>query len=157
MQPDSRHAPEDPEKTLGYTFHNPGLLKNALTYLPQANKNFTKNENFMEPLATLGDAVLGAVIGYHACEDGNREKGTLTIEKIRKIKHYTNRKFAEKLRLRQSIRFEDSEGEAWAKSSKAAETILEALIGAVFLDAQQNGANGMDVVRDMLVRLGYFG
>jgi ribonuclease-3 len=157
MPPTPHPAPEDLEKILGYSFHNPELLIHALTYRPSADENFTKNENFMEPLATVGDAVLGAVVGYHVYEDGNREKGTLTVEKIRKIKHYTNRKFAEKLRLREYIRRNDPEGEAWAKSSKAPEMVLEALIGAVFLDVQQNGANGMDSVREMLGRLGYFG
>jgi dsRNA-specific ribonuclease len=157
MSPGADHS-GNLEETLGYFFHNPDLLDRALRHRPAVSGDFTKNENFMEPLATLGDAVLGAAVAYRIYEVPGSQRGTLTEEMVRKLKHFRNRKFAEKLRLRGHIRRESGDPECgtWAESGRAPETVLNALTGAVFLDAQQAGGNGMTVVRDMLDRLGYF-
>jgi ribonuclease III len=159
MPPDPRQSTKDLESCIGYTFHDPVILIKALHHHAPVNENFTKNENFMEPLATLGDAILGAAVGYKLYEDRIRDKGTLTEEKIRKMKHFRTRKFAEKLQVVKYIQWDllDNEGQAWAKSTKALDLVIAALIGAVFLDAQKNGMNGMTVVRDMLEHQEYFG
>jgi ribonuclease III len=149
---------EELQQLLGYTFHKSELLDQALRHRPAVNENFTKNENVMEPLQALGDAVLGAVVGFWLYDNGDRQKGTLSEEKIRKVKHFTNRKFSEKIRIRQFIQGDpgNPESETWVTSNKALDTVFLALIGAVFLDAQQNRKNGVLVVREMLERLEYF-
>jgi hypothetical protein len=59
------------------------------------------------------------------------------------MKHFMNRKFAEKIRLRNYIQWnlEDNDSDAWVRSNKAPGTVLGALIGAVFLDARKKLSN----------------
>ena len=162
--PQATDSPNNPWKTLeelqvllGYRFHDLELLVTALRHRPAVSENFFKNPNLMEPLATLGETILGAVIADKLYEEGNREKGTLTIEMVRKSKHARSRKFAEKIQLRKYIQWENEEGENWARSNSALDTVFEALTGAVFTDAKRSRMNGMEIVRDMLERSGFFG
>ena len=49
------------EKNIGYTFHDIGLLKNALTHSSYANES-KKSSGSNERLEFLGDSVLGYVV-----------------------------------------------------------------------------------------------
>jgi len=150
-------SPEDLQEETGYRFRNPELLKMALCHHPAASASFTKNPNLMEPLATLGETILDAVITTRLYEKGDREKGTLTPEMIRKAKHARSRKFAEKTQFRKYIGWENEEGESWAQTNRALDTVFGAFTGAVYLDARRNRMDGMEVVRELLERWGYFG
>ncbi len=50
----------------------------------------------------------------------------------------------------------EDKNEVQTKGPKALDTVTEALIGAVYLDAQKRGCNGMIVVREMLERMDFF-
>ena len=49
------------EKNIGYSFHNPALLKNAMTHSSYANES-KKSAGSNERLEFLGDSVLGYVV-----------------------------------------------------------------------------------------------
>jgi ribonuclease III len=146
------------QKFTGYKFRDEEILEGALTRRAYHKENPSKNENYMDPLATLGDAVLDAVVVYRLYEEGNRKKGALTIEKIRKVNRGNIQIFAEKHRLQDYIQWGKGEkkDKIWAKGKKALDTAFEALIGAVFLDAQRHEKSGIKAVEELLKRLGYF-
>ena len=50
----------------------------------------------------------------------------------------------------------EKKNEEWIKGDQALDTVFEALIGAVFLDAQEHHGNGMIIVKKILEKLGYF-
>ena len=149
---------KDLQKLIGYRFKSPENLKDALTRGAYLNEHPSDKEKLMDPLATLGDAILDAVVVYKLYEEGNRKKGTLTIEKSKKVKREKTHGFAEKHQLQEYILWGEGEkkNKVWDAGNEALDTAFEALIGAVFLDAQENKKNGMKSVRKMLDKLKYF-
>lgn len=149
---------QDLEKYIGYTFHDPAILEEARTRRAFRNENPKINEEYMDPLATLGDAVLDAVAVYQLYENGERTKQKLTDYKSLQVKRSRTRAFAENHHLHKYIQWGKGEllQKNWTQGDKALDTVTEALIGAVYLDAQRRGMNGMTVVVQMLERLKYF-
>lgn len=150
-------SPKDLEEETGYRFRNPELLEMALFHHPAVSAGFTKNPDLMEPLATLGETILDTLIATRLYERGDRERGTLTPEMVRRAKHARSRRFGEKIPFRKYIRWEDEEGKSWAQTKRAPDTVFKAFTGAVYLDARRDRMDGMEVVREMLERWGYFG
>ena len=146
------------EKDIGYTFHDPTILAEARTRKAFLNDNPSLNDDCMDPLATLGDAVLDAVAVYRLYENGERTKRKLTECKSLQVKRKRTRAFAEQHQLHKYIQWGKGEllQKNWTQGDKALDTVTEALIGAVYLDAQRNGMNGMTVVNDMLERMKFF-
>jgi len=112
----------------------------------------------MDSLATLGDSVLGAVVVYRLYENGKQQKGELTKRKISGIRRERTRAFADRNELSKFVYWGKGElkQKNEAEGDKALDAVTEALIGAVFLDTQKRGWNGMDVVEKMLERLNFF-
>ena len=149
------HVPSpliDLEARLGYTFSDSSLLKTALTRQAYINENPNNAQDCMDPLATVGDAVLGAVVAARLYESGIRDKGTLTSEKIRGVNRDKTREFAKKFLLDEYIRWGKGEekNRIWEQGNQAFDTAFEALIGAVFLDIRHTGGNGLAAVQDLL-------
>ncbi|MGA9087126.1 MAG: ribonuclease III domain-containing protein [Methanoregula sp.] len=155
---DERKSPEDLQKQIGYTFRDETLLEDALTRQSYINDNHIARKDCMDPLATVGDAVLGALVVYRLYENGERDKGTLTADKIRGVNRDKTRAFAEKFHLEQYIRWGKGEekNKVWSQGNQAFDTAFEALIGAVFLDTQNQGLNGIKEVERMLGKLNFF-
>lgn len=149
---------QDLEKDIGYTFQNPTILEAARTRRAFRNENPSPDERCMDSLATLGDAVLGAVVVYRLYEDGTQTKGELTKRKISDIRRERTRAFAERHDLSKYVRWGKGEQKqkSQTESDKVLDTVTEALIGAVFLDAQKRRLNGMNVVVKMLERMNFF-
>lgn len=147
---------DDFQKIIGYTFKDPEILNEAQTR--RAFHNEKPEAEFMDALATLGDAVLDAVVIYRLYEKGEREKGKLTRKKELAVKREKTRKFAKDHNLGTYIQWGKGEAadEVCKNSARALDTVTEALIGAVYLDAEKNGKNGMKEVRGMLENLGFF-
>ena len=82
----------------------------------------------------------------------------MTENKIHNIKRKRTRAFAEKYELGKYIRWGKGEDqdEIWNKGDHALDTVTEALIGAIFLDAQKRQMNGVNVVQEILERLDFF-
>jgi len=151
-------SPEALQHLIGYTFKNPENLKDALTRGAYLNEHPSKKEKLMDPLATVGDAILDAVVVCKLYEEGNRKKGTLTIEKSKKVKRERTRDIAERHQLQEYILWGEGEkkNKVWKAGNKVLDTVFEALVGAVFLDAQENRKNGIKSVRKILDKLIYF-
>lgn len=151
-------SPENLQHLIGYSFQGPEILDAALTRRAYLNENPSKKENFMDPLATLGDAILSAVVVYKLYENGNRQMETLTVDKIRDVNRNNTRRFAENHHLQEYVHWGEGEkkNEIWRQGNKALDTAFEALIGAVFLDAQKRDYNGITIVKEMLERLNFF-
>ena len=146
----------DLENLIRYDFRDKKILEEARTRRAFQNENQSSAE-FMDPLATIGDAVLDLVAVCLHYERGIQTKDELTKQKISEVKRERTRAFAEKNKLHEYILWGKGESlqENW-RSDKALDAVTEALIGAVFLDAQRNGKNGLTVVKDMLERMDFF-
>jgi ribonuclease-3 len=146
------------EKFIEYHFEDPILLEDARTRKAFRNENPSLNLGCMDSLATLGDSVLGAVVVYRLYENGKQKKGELTKRKISGIRREQTRAFADRNELSKFVYWGKGElkQKSQAEGDKALDAVTEALIGAVFLDAQKRGWNGMDVIEKMLERLNFF-
>ena len=112
----------------------------------------------MKPLATVGDAILGAAVVSWLYENGTRDSGTLTKDRSRKVKREKTRDAAKKLGLECYILWGNGEkiDEVWNNGTRAFDTAFEALIGAVFFDAKKRGSDGLAAVNHVLKKIQFF-
>jgi len=146
------------KKDIGYTFHDETLLEDALTRQSYISDNHIARKDCMDPLATLGDAVLSCVVAFRLYNENNLTKQKITELRSEKVRRERTRAFTERNHLGDFINWgkgEQLENVA-AKGYKAYDTVTEALIGAVFLDAQNKDNNGFNKVNEMLGRLEFF-
>jgi len=148
----------DLQVLIKYYFANQEILEKALTrraYLSDSQLPLDEN---MDPLATLGDAVLDVIVIQRIYERGENKKGKITESKISQTRGEKTQAFAKKHELKEYVQWGKGEDkiEVSTKGAKALDTLTEALIGAVYLDAQKRGCNGTIVVKEMLERLGFF-
>ena len=148
----------DLQDLIKYYFASPDILEEALTRrASRSDLQLSLHEN-MDPLATLGDAVLDVVVVHRLYEKGIREKGKLTELKSNQTNREKTLAFAKKHQLQKYVHWGKGEdkNEVSTKGLKALDTVTEALIGAVYLDAHKRGCNGMIVVKEMLERMDFF-
>ena len=130
------------QKRLEYTFINPKMLVQALTH-----RSFSSDHN--ERIEFLGDSVLNlAVAGLLFERLGELPEGDLSRARANLVKQETLYKVAVSLGLPNLLRL--GEGEAKSGGQKRPSILadaLEAVIGAVFLDA------GFDVASNLVRRL----
>jgi len=150
--------PRELQDRIGYTFHNKKILETALTRKMYLNEREDTKSECMKPLSTVGDAILGAATVTWLYKSGTRDSGTLTKERSRKVKREMTRAKAERLELECYVHWGQGEegDEIWKTGTRAFDTAFEALIGAVFLDAQETDGNGLEVVEKMLDNLNFF-
>jgi ribonuclease III len=150
--------PQTLQNLIKYYFADQDILKEALTRrASQSDLQLPLEEN-MDPLSTLGDAVLDVVVIQRFYEKDIREKGKLTELKINQTNREKTQSFAERYHFHEFVQWGKGEDqdEIWTKGDKVLDTVTEALIGAIYLDAQNRGCNGMKVVREMLERMDFF-
>lgn len=150
--------PIDLQNFIKYYFASSDLLEVALTRRASLNDSQSSLDENMDPLATLGDAVLNVIAIQQLYERGEREIGKITKSKISQIRGERTQAFTKKHDLKEYVQWGKGEDklEVPTKGPKALDTVTEALIGAVFLDAQKRGCNGMIVVKEILERLDFF-
>lgn len=147
------------QKNIGYNFERPGLLRRARTRRQYyQGKTCREEKNTMEPLATLGDAVLDLVVINYHYKKGERDEGCLSQTKEADVKKSKTSAIAIKLGYEKFVRWGKGEekDEIWNSGIDTFDTCIEALIGAVFLDSQKNNQNGIFEVEKMLKRLSFF-
>jgi ribonuclease-3 len=147
----------DLEKLIGYTFHKKVILEEARTRGAYCNENQSEILKPMDALATLGDSVLDTVVVFQLYKPGKCTSKELTEDKIKQVKREKTAAFAKKHNLRRFILWGAGElKQNNCDSDKALDTVTEALIGAVFYDAQTHDGNGLIVVQNLLTRMNFF-
>jgi len=149
---------DDLEKIIDYEFNNQKILKKAQIRRAFLNENPAENNECMDPLATIGDAILDAVVVSRLYENGKCKKGELTECKNLQVKRERMRAFAKNHELYKFIQWGVGERKQQIdiNSEKALDTVTEALIGAIYLDAQEKGLNGILEGRRILDRMNFF-
>lgn len=124
------------EETLGYLFHEPALLAEAMTHRSYANEAQLETLRDNERLEFLGDAVLDLVVSQYLMEtQPESREGDLTRIRAEVVALPSLARLAESLDLGSALllgKGEESSG-GRTKSSLLADA-LEALIGAIFTD-----------------------
>lgn len=149
---------EDLQKFIDYKFRFPEILEEALRRRAFTNEHKEENFECMDPLATLGDAVLDTIVVARLYRENNRSKEEITKKKIEQVRHERTRTFAEKNNLADYILWGKGEFEEMdtIRKGKAFDAVTEALIGAIFLDAEQRGWNGLKTVQEFLEKRKFF-
>lgn len=136
------------EARLGHLFRNRALLDDALTHKSWANE--AGGVSHYERIEFLGDAVLGLVAADWLFElHAGRAEGELSLRKSMLVSEGALAAYAEKIALGEALRLGTGEERSGGrlKASLLAD-VLEALFGAVYLDAGFEAARG--VVRTYL-------
>ena len=119
-------------RNLGYNFKDNSLLNRALTHRSKTKKNYERFE-------FLGDSILGFVIAevlFEKFPDAN--EGELSQIRSKLVKGTTLAKLALGLEIDEYIILGDSEKNGTHKREKILEDVIEAIIGAIYLDSDFN-------------------
>jgi hypothetical protein len=149
---------ESLEKIIGYTFRDRQILTTATTRRAFLNDLQYNSNECLEPLATLGDAILDVVAMNRLYKTGGKSEGDLSQEKSEQVKRLRTRAFFHDHNLQDYIRWGNVEynKRIWESGDEAPDAVTEALIGAIFLDAEQRGKNGLKTVREFLETKKFF-
>lgn len=126
------------ERTIGYVFQDPDILRNALTHSSYANEATSKGEKTPsnERLEFLGDSVLSLVVSRYLYEEfPDLPEGDLSKIRAQTVCEKTLAQFARKISLGDHLLL--GHGERQNKGNER-DSILsdafEALLAALFLD-----------------------
>jgi hypothetical protein len=146
------------ENIIGYTFRDRQILTTATTRRAFLNDLQVTSNECLEPLATLGDAVLDVVAVSRLYETGGKSEGELSQEKSGQVKRSRTRAFFLAHNLHEYIRWGNVEynQKVWEAGEDAPDAVTEALIGAIFLDAERQGKNGLEIVQELLEKKNFF-
>lgn len=132
----SKNDSLDFQKISHYTFHNPGLLKEALTHKSYVNETSIKGIKDNERMEFLGDAILDLVISEYLFEKlPEAKEGELSKLKSTVVSEVTLANVARKINIGKFILLGKGEelSQGRSKNSLLANT-LEAVIAAIYLD-----------------------
>ena len=135
------------EKNIGYTFHDIGLLKNALTHSSYANES-KKSSGSNERLEFLGDSVLGYVVADYLCRNcPHLPEGDLTKTRAALVCEKACCGFSRQLEVGKYLLLSHGEQNSGgnARPSILADA-FEAIIAAIYLDG------GMEEARTFILR-----
>jgi ribonuclease III len=122
-------------KQLGYLFHNPALLAQALTH-----RSFSGNNN--ERLEFLGDGALNFIIANQLyLRFAKLPEGDLSRLRAQLVKEATLAEIAFSLNLGDALKLGEGElkSAGWRRPSILADA-LEAIVGAVYIDGGYHAA-----------------
>jgi len=135
---------DDNNSEIGYRFDNPELRQLAYTH-PSCDAEYGNNQR----LEFLGDAVLDLIIAealYHKLP--GQDEGVLDRARASLVNGRSLAKRAKALNLQKAILVGEGQRKHHPEASDAMlEDVLEALIGAVFLDG------GIDAARSFVLRI----
>jgi ribonuclease-3 len=136
------------EQWLGVTFHDRSLLEQALRHSSYINENPGAGQS-NERLEFLGDAVLGLVVAEKFFRDSpGATEGEMTRARAVLVREDTLASLSADLRLGDYLRLgKGEEGSGGRRKPKNLARVLEAVIGALFLD------RGIAASRDFILRL----
>jgi ribonuclease-3 len=134
------------EKNLGYSFSDKNLLNRALTRKAYALEQKQRNQNCedQEVFRTLGDAVLKVVLVDILIKSGCKTRDEITSKKKRLEREETLAKISQDLGIGPFIKLGVGEEKQKANEEpKVLAEILEALIGASYLDGGYSASKGV--------------
>lgn len=128
---------ESLQQEIGYRFNEPALLHEALTHKSFSNENPEEPAACNERLEFLGDAVLDLVISQRCFLDyPDLPEGELTRVRAELVREKSLADAARKLDLGSCLRMGRGERRSGGENKDSLlANAIEALIGAVFLDA----------------------
>jgi len=134
---------------IGYTFRDRGLLNKALTHSSHAYENHPAHPQDNELLEFLGDSVIGlATAEFYYAAFPARTEGELSKLKSSSTSTLALAKFARQAKLDKFILLGKGEEKSGGrKKSSILAGVLEALVGAVYLDG------GLEPAREFVRRL----
>ncbi len=131
------------EQIIGHKFSDSGLLAKALTHSSVASERLLSNER----MEFLGDAILGLVICQVLFERfAGHMEGDLTKMKSMLVSREICAQISRKLGLQKFLKVGKGMIANRALSGSLAAGVLEAVIGAIYLDG------GLDTVRNFILR-----
>lgn len=122
------------EETIRYTFKNRTLLDHAITHTSSLKEEEQRAKSDNEKLEYLGDAILNTVISillYRKYKD--RNEGFLSNARSVLVKRDALTEIARNLELESHMAFGNGKSRV-PKDSKVLSNMVEALIGAVYMD-----------------------
>lgn len=129
------------EVALGHVFHDPALLRRALTHRSHGASN-------NERLEFLGDSVLNLSVARMLYDDEGASEGQLSYWRAGLVREQTLAEIAREIGLgRMLLLGEGEQRSGGARRASILADALEAVIGAVYVDA------GFDAARELVVRL----
>lgn len=135
------------ESTIGYYFKDQKILKEAMTHGSSRNQNLTLPHH--ERLEFLGDAVLATVISeYLFHSEPKATPGQLTERRKRYISDDKQNMIAERIRISRFVDMASS-----VRGFNRYGEFIEALIGAVYLDAGGSEGQGTKKAKEVIFRL----
>lgn len=134
------------EKKLNYKFNNISYLIEALTHPSMSYKEKVKNRFNYERLEFLGDALLSAVISKHLFLKFKHEpEGVLSKKKSFLVSKDTLYKVASDLEIGEYILMtKGEENTNGRRNINNLENVMEAIIGAIFLDSGDDGFKNIE-------------
>lgn len=142
---------ENLENTIGYTFTNKEILKEALTHSSYSNEMKSKGLKFPcnERLEFLGDSVLSIIVSNYLFDVYmDIQEGDLTKIRAAVVCEKALSKFAMQIKLGEYISL--GHGEAMNNGRERASILadaFEALLAAIYMDSGEN----LDTVRTFLL------
>ncbi len=135
---------EECQTTIGYTFHQPELLRAALTHASGANTRLASNER----LEFLGDSVLGLVTVEELYQRFPQyQEGDLTKIKSAVVSRRTCARFSKELNLGGFMFLgRGMNSHAGKVPANLLADVYESLVGAIFLDG------GYDAAKPFILR-----
>ncbi len=128
------------KKILGYNFNNPLLLEEALTHPSNSSHNHRIRKFSYERLEFLGDSVLNLVITENLLKKyPHEEEGNLAKRRSGLVSGATLASIAISNNLGELIYMTEAEEKLGGRDNpNALEDVLEAIIGAIYLDGGFN-------------------
>lgn len=139
---------KDLEATIGYHFHNIGLLQNALTHSSYANERWHNGILSNERLEFLGDAILDMVTAeYLFRQFPDRPEGELTRMRADMVCEKTLAKIAHEIHLGDYLMLGNGEDQCGGRTRDSVlADAVESVIAACYMDG------GMQIARDFISR-----
>lgn len=133
------------ERALGHQFSNRRLLEEALTHSTwlkeEKDQGRGAGQHDQQRLEYLGDAFLGFAVGKSLFEQfPDADEGELTLRRKAMVKGPFIRAIGEELPLGGVLRLGAGETKMLDRNNKVCEDTVEALVGAVLLDAGEPAA-----------------
>jgi len=123
------------EETIGYTFRNRELYNLAVTHSSCFNEKREARRSDNEKLEFLGDAILNTVISIILYKRfRGRDEGFLSNARSSLVKRETLTAIAKEINLDRHMSYGNGDGSV-PEESKVLSNMVEALIGALYLDS----------------------